>query len=83
MIGYENLWPIRTPDTMNKELLTEGDVILVRYREHLREWENRGWRLDTAALKAHDGDVAYALPSPERRTAKNWVLDSAPLVKPA
>jgi len=30
------------------------------------------------ALSRHDGDVAYAIPSPERRTEKNWVLDTAP-----
>ena len=76
----ENLWPVRTPDTMTCELLTEGDTILVRYREHLREWEQKGWRLDTKALKASAADVAYAIPSPERRTSKNWVLDTVPLV---
>jgi len=76
----ENLWPVRTPDTMNKELLTEGDAILVRYREHLKEWEAKGWRIDTKQLKSSGPDVAYAIPCPERRTAKNWVLDPVPLV---
>ena len=73
---------MRTPDTMNKELLTEGDTILVKYREHLREWEARGWRIDAKALRANEGDVAYAIPCPERRTSKNWILDTVPLVQP-
>jgi phenylpropionate dioxygenase-like ring-hydroxylating dioxygenase large terminal subunit len=81
-IILENLWPIRTPDTMNKELLTDGDVILIRYREHLKEWENRGWHIDTSALKAAEGDIAYAIPSPARRNSGNWILDPVPL-KPA
>jgi phenylpropionate dioxygenase-like ring-hydroxylating dioxygenase large terminal subunit len=75
----ENLWPIRTPDTMNNELLTEGDQILIRYREHLKAWQNRGWRIDTDALKKATGDVAYAIPSPARRTTGNWILDPVPL----
>jgi phenylpropionate dioxygenase-like ring-hydroxylating dioxygenase large terminal subunit len=79
----ENLWPVRTPDTMNKELLTEGDAILIKYREHLQEWEAKGWRIDVKALRATVGDVAYAVPSPQRRTTKNWVLDTVPLVAPA
>ncbi|MGI9291584.1 MAG: Rieske 2Fe-2S domain-containing protein [Gammaproteobacteria bacterium] len=76
----ENLWPIRTPDTMNHELLTEGDLILVKYREHLKEWEKQGWRIDYKKLKAADGDIAYAIPSPARRQEKNWVLDTVPLI---
>jgi hypothetical protein len=74
----ENLWPIRTPDTTTNELLVEGDVILVRYRKHLKEWEQQGWRMDTKLLRANQGDVAYAIPCPHRKTSKNWVLDAVP-----
>jgi hypothetical protein len=28
------------------------------------------------------GNVAVAIPCPQRRTEKNWVLDEIPLVKP-
>lgn len=76
----ENLWPVRTPDTMNKELLTEGDAILVRYREHLKSWEQQGWHIDYKALKAANADVAYAVPCPDRRTSGNWILDAVPLI---
>lgn len=76
----ENLWPLRTPDTMNKELLTEGDVILVKYREHLKDWEAKGWRIDRKALKRADSDTAYAVPCPGRRTSGNWILDAVPML---
>jgi phenylpropionate dioxygenase-like ring-hydroxylating dioxygenase large terminal subunit len=76
----ENLWPVRTPDTNTKELLTEGDEMVVRYRTHLKEWDARGWRIDTRALKKSDGDVAYAVPCPARRDSGNWVLDEVPII---
>jgi len=74
----ENLWPVRTPDTTTKELLTTTDEMIVRYRKHLKEWDALGWRLDSKALAATDGDVAYAIPSPARRSSGNWILDEVP-----
>jgi phenylpropionate dioxygenase-like ring-hydroxylating dioxygenase large terminal subunit len=75
----ENLWPLRTPDTNNKELLTEGDEMVLRYRKHLKEWGAQGWRIDTRQLRQTTGDIAYAIPCPGRRQSKNWVLDAVPL----
>lgn len=75
--------PVRTPETSTKEVLVVGDEGIGQYRRHLGEWEQRGWRLDMKALKANAGDVACAIPSPGRRTGKNWVLDAAPLVAAA
>ena len=79
----EGLWPVRTPDTTTQEILTWVDKPILRYREFLKDWESKGWRLDTLQLRQQYGDVAYALPSPGRRTAGNWVLDTAPLVNGA
>jgi len=76
-----NLNPVRTPESSAKEVLVVGDEAIGQYRRHLAEWERRGWRLDMKALKAMAGDVACAIPSPARRTEKNWVLDAAPLVR--
>jgi phenylpropionate dioxygenase-like ring-hydroxylating dioxygenase large terminal subunit len=76
----ENLWPMRTPDTNNKELLTEGDEMVVRYRRHLKEWDANGWRIDYRSMERTRGDIAYAIPCPERRLSKSWVLDAVPLV---
>jgi len=80
MALLENLNPVRTPDTNNKEILLPSDHAVFRYREHCKEWENRGWRIDMKALKARQGDVAYAIPCPARRESGNWVLDSVPLM---
>jgi phenylpropionate dioxygenase-like ring-hydroxylating dioxygenase large terminal subunit len=80
MALLENLNPVRTPDTNNKEILLPSDHAVFRYREHCKEWENRGWRIDMKALKAKQGDVAFAIPCPARRESGNWVLDSVPLM---
>ena len=77
----ENLWPVRTPDTLNHELLTEGDAILVRFREPLKDWQAKGWRIDMRAVAAAADDVAYAIPCPARRESRNWVLDAVPLME--
>jgi phenylpropionate dioxygenase-like ring-hydroxylating dioxygenase large terminal subunit len=76
----ENLNPIRTPETNNKEILLPNDHAVFRYREHLKEWERRGWRIDMKALRGKQGDVAFAIPCPARRESGNWVLDAVPLV---
>jgi phenylpropionate dioxygenase-like ring-hydroxylating dioxygenase large terminal subunit len=76
----ENLWPLRTPDTNTKELLTEGDEMVLRYRKHLKEWDAKGWRIDIKAIKQSEGDIAWAIPCPARHEAGNWVLDSVPLL---
>jgi hypothetical protein len=52
----------------------------VRYREWLREWDTKGWRIDLKALREQRGDRAFAIPGPGRRTSKNWVLKTIPLL---
>jgi hypothetical protein len=48
----------------------------------IKDFEARGWRVDTKAMAADD-DVARAIPSPARKAdPKNWVLDPV-LLKPA
>jgi hypothetical protein len=59
--------------------LIPGDKAIVRYRDCLDDWNARGWRLDTKALQQKHGDVAYAIPCPDRRNSGNWVLDPVPL----
>lgn len=79
----ENLWPVRTPDTTTKELLTEGDEMVVRYRRHLKEWDAKGWRIDVKTLQKNTEDIAYAVPCPARRESGNWVLDPVPTIPAA
>ena len=72
--------PVRTPETMTKELLVPTDAPVVRYRELQKEWEQRGWRIDLKRLRELRGDVATVIPSPGRRTSGNWILDPVPLI---
>ncbi|MCZ6516301.1 MAG: aromatic ring-hydroxylating dioxygenase subunit alpha [Gammaproteobacteria bacterium] len=76
----EALYPVRTPETTTKELLATGEGCIVGFRKLLKEWEQRGWRVDLAALRENEGDIAYAIPSPGRRKSGNWVLDPIPLM---
>jgi phenylpropionate dioxygenase-like ring-hydroxylating dioxygenase large terminal subunit len=74
------LHPVRTPDSTTKELLLPSDRPVIRYREYLQDWQKRGWRIDLKKIRETHGDVAYAIPSPERRTSKGWILDTIPTV---
>ncbi len=76
----ENLYPVRTPETNTKEILTPADRTLIRFREWLKDFENRGWRIDRKTLQENAGDIAYAIPCPDRRNSGNWVLDPIPLM---
>jgi len=78
-----DLNPMRTPETNTKEILMPTDQASVRYREILKTWEHRGWRIDVAAMKEKSGDVACAIPCPDRRVSGNWVLDEVPLLPAA
>jgi phenylpropionate dioxygenase-like ring-hydroxylating dioxygenase large terminal subunit len=75
-----DLRPVLTPPTNTKEFMVPADEPILRYREKLREWDAKGWRIDTDAIRRTGNKVAYAVPSPGRRTAKGWVLDPVPLV---
>lgn len=59
-----------------------ADKVILQYRDKLDEFEARGWRIDTAALRAarERGDVIFAIPSPARRDTNAWVLDEVPRV---
>ena len=79
----ENLYPVRTPSTTTREIMTPGDAAVVSYRKHLKNWEAKGWRIDRKAMVDVHGDVAFSIPSPQRRDSGNWVLDPVPLVTPS
>lgn len=80
IVILKNLYPVRTPATRVREMLMPGDKTVVRYRDFLDDWTARGWRLDWKRMQDNDGDVACAIPSPERRLSGNWVLDTVPLL---
>jgi phenylpropionate dioxygenase-like ring-hydroxylating dioxygenase large terminal subunit len=74
--------PPITPRTNTKEFMVPADEPILRYRQRLRAWEQRGWRIDTEALARAGRGAAFVIPSPERRTVKGWVLDTVPLLQP-
>jgi phenylpropionate dioxygenase-like ring-hydroxylating dioxygenase large terminal subunit len=76
----ENLFPVRTPETTTREILMPADEGIKRFRNYLKDWQRRGWRVDSKALRKARGDVAYAIPCPDRRTGGNWVLDPVPVL---
>jgi phenylpropionate dioxygenase-like ring-hydroxylating dioxygenase large terminal subunit len=79
VIIIENLHPMLTPETNNKEFMLPADKCILMYREALKEWQNNGWKVDTDTVAANAKRVAYAIPSPARREQKGWVLDAIPL----
>jgi len=74
-----DLHPKLTPPTNTREFMVPADEPILRYRERLKAWEARGWRIDTEAVAATERAAAYAIPSPQRREHKGWVLDAIPL----
>ena len=75
-----NLRPVVTPNSNLHEVFVEHDRCVARYREWLKEWQGKGWRIDVEAVKAQDKNTAFAIPSPARRNSKGWVLDSVPMI---
>ncbi len=78
----EKMQPVTTPRSATLEILMPADGPIARYRQWLRGWTDRGWRLDIAGIRSAraERDVVFAIPSPARATEKNWVLDPVPLV---
>jgi phenylpropionate dioxygenase-like ring-hydroxylating dioxygenase large terminal subunit len=76
----EDITPMVTPDNMISEVMMPSDKAIVDYRRCLKQWDARGWRIDSQALKRDEHTKAYAIPSPRRRSEKGWVFDSVPLL---
>ena len=76
----QSLLETRTPISNTKEVLVPGDTAIAAYREWLRKWDAKGWKIDVKALNARLGDFAVTIPCPARRTSDNWVQETVPLV---
>ncbi len=75
-----DLLPVLTPNTNIHEIFVPADHPIGRYRERVKEWQARGWRIDKKTLRDTRDEVAYAIPSPARREVKGWVLAPIPLL---
>ncbi len=88
LVAYEDrnvlepLRPILTPRTNTHETFVPADKPAARYRERVKEWEAKGWRIDSDKVNRNRDKVAYAIPSPARRKSKGWALDPIPLIPP-
>jgi len=72
--------PVQTPEIRTREYFVPSDGAVGAYRDRIKEWEARGWRIDCDEVERNRLKVAYAIPSPARRTEKGWILDSIPLM---
>ena len=75
----EQLEPVLTPSSNTKEFLVPADEPCIKYRKLLSGWEKKGWKIDTNAVQNEQGKKAFAIPSPERKKQKGWVLDKIPV----
>ncbi|MBL8629640.1 MAG: Rieske 2Fe-2S domain-containing protein [Rhodospirillaceae bacterium] len=74
------LEPFNTPASSTEEVMVKSDTVIVRFREKLKAFTAKGWKIDVDAISATKHKKAYAIPSPARRTNKGWALDAVPTV---
>ena len=78
----EHIYPTQTPMKNTKEVLVPADKAIVAYRDWLQKFDDAGWRIDVDEFKQRSGKTtAFAIPCPDRRTSKNWVLEEVPTIK--
>ena len=77
----EHIEPVIGCDGPTDDLSVMADKIQIVYRDKIKEWEAKGWRIDTEALQAgYPGKDLYVIPSPQRREFRNWVFNTVPLI---
>jgi phenylpropionate dioxygenase-like ring-hydroxylating dioxygenase large terminal subunit len=76
----EPLDPIKTPNSMTQELMMPSDKCIVAYRKDLKQWADKGWRIDSKKAAEANDEKTYAIPSPQRREQKGWIIDQVPLI---
>ena len=82
IVILNDVMPDLTPLSPTKEVLMPADKGIATYREWLKKFDDKGWRIDIQEFNKRQGiDKAYAIPSPGRRTSGNWVLDPIPTLK--
>ena len=76
-----DLRPVVTPPVKTKEILVPADLIIGAYRSTLEGFKAKGYKIDVNQMQQQQHETAFAIPCPDRKTEKNWVLDPIPLVK--
>ena len=81
----ERIAPNYLPDDLSNEMSVTDDRFMNGFRLARRKCiEEKGWKIDVAAMHNMKHKKALAIPSPMRRRYPDldWVIDSVPLVKP-
>jgi len=81
----EALAPHYLPQTMESEVSVEQDKFMSAWRKVLRvHIEEKGWKIDTAAMEPLLREKVFTIPSPARRANPElrWALDTVLLVPP-
>ena len=81
-VVVEDVDPMIFPDSSTKEVFVPGDAQIAAYRQYIKDWQARGWRIDSRKVDADRGRVGYAIPSPGRRETRAFPLDTVPLLPP-
>ena len=81
VVVVSSIGPGAGPVNNVSELLLPEDRGVLSYRERIKDWTDRGWRIDVAALSADGGGRAHAVPSPARQESSNWVVRPVPLIQ--
>jgi hypothetical protein len=77
----EKLEPAVPFEHTSADFSVKADAIQLCYRRKLKEWEARGWRIDTGALAAAPpGTALHVIPCPGRREQRGWQFPAVPLV---
>ncbi len=78
-VVLEPVQPKIMPPATRNETIVPADKASVRYRQWVKELEDKGWRIDMDEVTRNKDKVAYAIRSPARRTSKGWAIDPVPL----
>ena len=71
--------PIPSREAIGEFIVPADDVLMV-YRQRLKEYEERGWRIDLDEYRRTKERVAYTIPSPGRREdSKGWAITPVPM----
>ena len=79
------LSPHYLPESLENEVSVEQDKFMSAWRKVLRTHiEEKGWKIDTAAMEPQLKDKVFTIPSPARRSNPElrWALETLPLVPP-
>jgi hypothetical protein len=53
----------------------------MNYRQRLKDYEERGWRMDLEEIHRNKDRVAYTVPCPRRRDEPdNWAVTAVPML---